>query len=217
LGPDGSIVACFSLQEQPESQPSIRICVQATNGAFGSSFIVVPEVAKNVIEVPVLSAAGIAAATASSNTTCSKKRAKQLPISTGTCVDNALAKKRLKKSSISPAEQAVERLNLITDNAIKKLSDAPSAAVKIANRLRDVMISSLDVSSSTESSKTNLADIIRRELASWTSSKKSVVRVVNAFDIECSISVDAKINNDTFDALCEKASIAFVEIAAVKI
>ncbi len=57
-------------------------------------------------------------------------------------------------------KQILNRLNLITNNAMLQLTDASLAASKLAKRLNSIMISSLEASA--ESTKSGLADLIRR-------------------------------------------------------
>jgi hypothetical protein len=53
-------------------------------------------------------------------------------------------------------------------------------------------------------------------LTSWVNNKKCVLIFLNAFRVYFNNAIDAKINSDVFDAMCEKASTAFAEMAAVK-
>ena len=57
-------------------------------------------------------------------------------------------------------KQTLNRLNLITNNAMLQLTDASLAASKLAKRLNSIMKSSLEASA--ESTKSGLADLIRR-------------------------------------------------------
>ena len=57
-------------------------------------------------------------------------------------------------------KQTLNRSNLITNNTMLQLTDASLAASKLAKRLNSIMISSLEASA--ESTKSGLADLIRR-------------------------------------------------------